>query len=48
MSNAKRVLMVDDDDSLRQMLCEQLRLHEDFEVVEADGATTALEAAKNA
>jgi DNA-binding response OmpR family regulator len=46
MSNGKRVLMVDDDDSLRHMLCEQLQLHEDFVVVEADGATSALEAAK--
>ncbi len=46
MSNGKRVLMVDDDDSLRQMLCEQLNLHEDFVVVEADGATAALEAVK--
>lgn len=46
MSNVKRVLLVDDDDSLRQMLSEQLQLHEDFDVVEADGATTALEAAQ--
>lgn len=46
MSNAKRVLLVDDDDSLRHMLCEQLRLHEDFIVAEADGAQTALTAAK--
>ncbi|NVK18670.1 MAG: response regulator transcription factor [Methylocystaceae bacterium] len=47
MSTEKRVLLVDDDDSLRQMLCEQLRLHEDFHVAEADGATSALETAKN-
>jgi len=46
MSNGKRVLVVDDDDSLRQMLCEQLQLHEDFIVVEADGAASALEVAK--
>ncbi|WP_028878118.1 response regulator transcription factor [Terasakiella pusilla] len=46
MSNVKRVLLVDDDDSLRQMLSEQLQLHEDFDVVEADGATTALETAQ--
>lgn len=47
MSNGKRVLLVDDDDSLRKMLSEQLQLHEEFIVVEADGATTALEAAKD-
>lgn len=46
MSNVKRVLLVDDDDSLRQMLSEQLQLHEDFEVVEANGATAALEVAQ--
>ncbi|WP_069188613.1 response regulator transcription factor [Candidatus Terasakiella magnetica] len=46
MSNVKRVLLVDDDDSLRQMLSEQLQLHEDFEVAEADGATSALEITK--
>ncbi len=46
MSNVKRVLLVDDDDSLRQMLVEQLQLHEDFTVVEADGASGALETAK--
>jgi len=47
MSNAKRVLLVDDDDSLRHMLCEQLQLHEDFNVTEANGAETALQTAKN-
>jgi len=47
MSNAKRVLLVDDDDSLRQMLTEQLSLHEDFDVVEADGAASALAVTKD-
>jgi DNA-binding response OmpR family regulator len=48
MSNAKRVLLVDDDDSLRQMLTEQLSLHEDFDVSEADGAASALAVTKEA
>jgi len=47
MSNAKRVLLVDDDDSLRQMLTEQLSLHEDFDVLEADGAASALAVTKD-
>lgn len=47
MSAAKRVLIVDDDDSLRQMLCEQLQLLEDFDVREANGASSALEAVKS-
>jgi DNA-binding response OmpR family regulator len=46
MSNVKRVLLVDDDDSLRQMLSEQLQLHDDFSVTEADGASAALSKAK--
>jgi len=46
MSNAKRVLLVDDDDSLRQMLSEQLSLHEDFDVRDADGASSALALSK--
>ncbi|WP_135081258.1 response regulator transcription factor [Terasakiella sp. SH-1] len=46
MSNVKRVLLVDDDDSLREMLCEQLQLHEDFDVTQADGASSALEKVK--
>ena len=40
MSNVKRVLLVDDDDALRNMLSEQLNLHEDFAVTEADGPTS--------
>lgn len=48
MSKLKRVLLVDDDDSLRTMLREQLQLHEDFDVQDADGATSALEQVKQA
>jgi DNA-binding response OmpR family regulator len=42
----KKVLLVDDDDSLRQTLAEQLRLLEEFAVVEAATGGKALEIAK--
>jgi DNA-binding response OmpR family regulator len=48
MATVKQVLLVDDDDSLRQMLCEQLQLLEDFNVTEADGAASSLEKVKAA
>ena len=43
MSNDKRVLIVDDDDTLLQMLSEQLQLHEEFA---PSGAKTGAEALK--
>ena len=43
---AKRVLLVDDDDSLRQALAEQLELHEDFATGEAVTGAEALDHAK--
>ena len=39
------VLMIDDDNALRESLAEQMRLHEDFDVVQADTATAGLERA---
>jgi len=45
-TTGKKVLLVDDDDALRQSLGEQLRLHEEFQTVEADNGTRALELAK--
>ncbi len=43
MSSGKRILIVDDDAALLQMLGEQLQLHEEFSTA---GATTAAEALK--
>jgi len=46
MTNGKKVLLVDDDDSLRVSLSEQLRLHEEFDTAEAATAAAALNIAK--
>jgi DNA-binding response OmpR family regulator len=46
MTTGKKVLIVDDDDGLRQSLAEQLQLHEEFLTVEADTGARALETAK--
>jgi DNA-binding response OmpR family regulator len=39
------ILIIDDDNTLRESLAEQLRLHEDFDVVQADTATQGLQRA---
>lgn len=46
MTTGKSILLVDDDDALRQALVEQLRLHEEFDAVEAATGAAALEAVK--
>ena len=46
-ATAKKILLVDDDEALRESLSEQLRLHEEFVTVEVDTGSRALEAAKN-
>ncbi|MEM7169128.1 MAG: response regulator transcription factor [Pseudomonadota bacterium] len=46
-TNGKKILLIDDDDALRQSLSEQLRLHEEFETIEADGGARGLELVKN-
>ena len=45
MVNAKQVLIVDDDESLRHALAEQLELHEGFKVFQAEDGKHGLELA---
>ncbi|WP_417720350.1 response regulator transcription factor [Salipiger sp.] len=42
MAQIKNILLVDDDDDLREALAEQLVMTEDFEVFEADSAAAAM------
>ena len=46
IATAKKVLLVDDDQALRQSLGEQLRLHEEFATAEAETGGRAIEMAK--
>jgi len=46
MSSAKKILIVDDDDTLRSTLSEQLALHEEFETDEAATGAEGLKKSK--
>jgi DNA-binding response OmpR family regulator len=46
MKSGKKILLVEDDVSLRDSLAEQLRLHEEFATVEVGTGAEALEATK--
>ena len=46
MSTSRKILIVDDDEGLRDSLTEQLSMHEDFEAVTAETAGKALELLK--
>lgn len=48
MSNLKKILMVDDDDDLREALADQLVLTDEFDVFEADDGSSGLGRAKEA
>jgi len=47
MSNARTILIVDDDADLANALVEQLALHEEFEAVSVDSAAKGMQTAKN-
>lgn len=47
MNNGKRLLLVDDDTALLEMLTEQLQLHEEFQSVTASSGKEALDAIKD-
>jgi DNA-binding response OmpR family regulator len=47
MSAAKKILIVDDDDSLREMLTEQFSLHDEFIVSDVANATEGVKYLKN-
>ena len=48
MATLKKILLVDDDDDLREALSEQLVMTEDFDVFEADSGASAVNAASSA
>ena len=48
MTQTRQILIVDDDADLRQVLCEQLALHAEFEVAEAPNAAAARESISQA
>lgn len=45
-ASGKKILLIDDDEALRQSLSEQLRLHEEFDTAEAATAAEGIELAK--
>src|SRR5882724_4394404 len=46
MSGSRKILIVDDESELRLALAEQLSLYDEFEIVQAESATKAVQAAK--
>jgi DNA-binding response OmpR family regulator len=47
MSNASRILVVDDDQDLRETLAEQLEAYDEFQIETAENATGAIERVKD-
>src|SRR3546814_6436120 len=46
LASGKKILLVDDDEALRQSLSEQLHLHEEFDTAEAATGADGIEKAK--
>jgi len=46
MTGSRRILIVDDENDLRQALAEQLALYDEFEILQAESATKAIQATK--
>jgi len=46
MSTARKILIVDDEDDLREPLCEQLSLHDEFDISTGDTAASCIEQCK--
>ena len=46
MTNARKILIVDDDPELRDALVEQLALHEEFEAIAVENGSEGMQAAK--
>ncbi|MGE0627517.1 MAG: response regulator, partial [Hyphomicrobiaceae bacterium] len=47
MSSARKILIVDDDDDLRDSLTDQMALYDEFELVAASTAGQGLELARS-
>ncbi|MFN8830465.1 MAG: response regulator transcription factor [Labrys sp. (in: a-proteobacteria)] len=46
MPGRRKILLVDDEDELRSALAEQLALYDEFEVIQAESATKAIQSSK--
>ena len=46
MSNTKKIIIIDDDDMLRDSLREQFSLHDEFVVTDVANATAGVKAVK--
>ena len=47
MTNARKILIVDDDTELRDALVEQLALHEEFDATAVDSGAKGVQVARN-
>ena len=47
MSNKKKIVIVDDDDALRETITEQFSLHDDFSVIALNGGQAAVQHVKS-